>query len=155
MSSNRVVVLENLRSAYNVGNIIRTADALWFDVIISWYTPSSEDEKVTKTSLWAEKFVKILEFWNTHETLEYLRSKNYKIVSAEITKNSISIKDLINKESISEMNVAIIMWNEVEWVLKETLENSDFIAHLPMVWKKESLNVGQAAAIFMWEFRNN
>ena len=53
-----VVILENIRSAYNVGNIIRTADALGRDVWLTGYSPSPEDtQKVVKTSLGAEKNV--------------------------------------------------------------------------------------------------
>jgi len=54
----KVVILENIRSAYNVGNIIRTADALGWKVWLSGYTPSPEDTpKVKKTSLGAEETV--------------------------------------------------------------------------------------------------
>ena len=61
--SKRIVILENIRSAYNVGNIIRTADSLWWEVWIVWYTPSPLDNpKVCKTSLGAENTVWLRQF---------------------------------------------------------------------------------------------
>ena len=144
-----IVILENIRSSYNVWNIIRTADALWFDVIISWYTPSPfREPKVCKTSLWAEKNIKIKEFWNTKEALIYAKSKTEIIIAAEISKNSISILDF----QTNNKTISIVFWNEVDWVLKETLEFVDKIVHIPMIWIKESFNVWQSSAIFMREF---
>ena len=147
------IVLENVRSAYNVWNIIRTADALGYDIIISGYTPSPfKDEKVRKTSLWAENSVKILEFWNPKDTLTYLKSINSILIWAEICHISIWLKDFVKNNNKIDHNIAIIFGNEVEWVLKETLETVDFVVFIPMIWEKESLNVWQSAAIFMREF---
>lgn len=80
-----IVVLENIRSAYNVGNIIRTADALGYDVVLSGFSPSPfDDEKVRKTSLGAEESVHIQQFWNPREVLEILREKRYVLIAAEV-----------------------------------------------------------------------
>ena len=71
-----IVILENIRSAYNVGNIIRTADALGYDVVLSGFSPSPfDDEKVRKTSLGAEEYVGIQQFWNPLEALKTLKEK--------------------------------------------------------------------------------
>ena len=143
------VVLENIRSAYNVWNIIRTADAFWFDIIISWYTPSpSRDQSVLKTSLWAEKSVKIFEFWNPKEALTFAKDKYGRLIAAEITKNA---KNILDIDFSKYKDLAIIFGNEKEGVLKETLELVDEIIFIPMIGKKESLNVWQAAAIFMFQ----
>ena len=145
------VILENIRSAYNVWNIIRTADAFDFDVIISWYTPSpNRDVSVSKTSLWAEKNVKIYEFWNTLKALNFAKEKYWKVIAAEITKEAISLLDFK-----FDKDLAIVFWNEISWVLQETLEFVDDIVYIPMKWIKESLNVWQSAAIFMWEYVRN
>ena len=137
---NKIVVCENLRSSYNVWNIIRTADALGFDVVISGYTPF--DEKVFKTSLGAEKKVKIIHIWNPLEAIKFSQ-KYWKIVAAEITPTS---KDL---RLLDEKIDWFVLGNEITWVLPQTLEMID-VYHIPMIWEKESLNVWQAAAIFMW-----
>ena len=58
VNNRKIVVLENIRSAYNVGNVIRTADSLWCEVRITWYTPSPLDHpKVKKTTLLADENV--------------------------------------------------------------------------------------------------
>ena len=67
----KVVILENVRSAYNVGNIVRTADALGRKVRIVGYTPSPLDHpKVRKTSLGAEETTDIQQFNSTHEAIQ-------------------------------------------------------------------------------------
>jgi tRNA G18 (ribose-2'-O)-methylase SpoU len=66
-----VLILENIRSAYNVGNVIRTADALGRDVRLVGYTPSPIDHpKVRKTSLGAEESVGIQQFDFTREAIQ-------------------------------------------------------------------------------------
>ena len=75
----RVVVLENIRSAYNVGNIIRTADALAWKVWICGYTPDPRDhKKVTKTSLGAEESVDLKQFDYTQDVIDYAKENNLK-----------------------------------------------------------------------------
>jgi len=69
-----VVILENIRSAYNVGNIIRTADALGWQVRLTGYSPSPEDtQKVVKTSLGAEKTVGLKQFGHTLEAIDFAK----------------------------------------------------------------------------------
>lgn len=144
-----IIVLENIRSAYNTWNIIRTADALWRDVILSWYTPNpEEDEKVNKTSLWAENTISITQYWNPSETLIHLKNLWYFCIASEMTEGSIPV----TKKTTIDTPIAIIMWNEKTWVLKETLDSVDAVYHIPMKGVKESLNVWQAAAIMMWGF---
>jgi len=145
------VVLENIRSAYNVWNIIRTADALWYDVILLWYSPSPfENEKVLKTSLGAEKNVNIKQFYNVKKWLDYLRQNYNLLIGAEITKWAINLLDLPKK---IDNSFCIIFWNEVDWISLETLEKLDIVSYIPMNWVKESLNVCEAASIFMWELK--
>lgn len=147
----RVVVLENIRSAYNVGNIIRTADALWWKVWICGYTPDPWDhKKVTKTSLGAENNVDIKQFSYTKEVIKYAKENNFKIIAAEISQWAIDLAKY-SKTIKSDENLAVIFGNEVDWVLKSTLELVDNIVYISMKWIKESLNVGQTSAIFMRE----
>lgn len=66
-----VVILENIRSAYNVGNIIRTADALGWQVRLTGYSPSPVyNKKVVKTSLGAEETVGLRQFGFTKEAID-------------------------------------------------------------------------------------
>lgn len=142
-----VVILENIRSAYNVGNIIRTADALGWQVRLTWYTPSPIDtQKVVKTSLGAENNVGLKQFGHTPEAIAFARQQNLLVVAAEITKDSVS---LASSPKIGHTGVAVIFWNEVDGVLDSTLKLVDQVVHIPMQGIKESLNVGQSSAIFM------
>lgn len=149
--ANIALVLENIRSAYNVWNIIRSADAFGIDIIISWYTPSPfSEEKVRKTSLWAEKTVNIYEYRDTTKAIEFARSNYFNIIAAEITSNSIWLEKFWELyDGINQ--VAIILWNEIEGVLPDSLSKVDDIFHIQMDWSKESLNVWQTWAIFMRE----
>lgn len=73
------------------------------------------------------------------------------VIAAELTPQSRSLEEL----SFREENLAVILGNEVEGVLPSTLTAVDHIVQIPMKGIKESLNVGQSAAIFMREWRNN
>lgn len=147
----KIIILENIRSAYNVGNVIRTADALGREVRITGYTPSPLDHpKVKKTSLGAEDSVALKQFDYTSDAITYAKELKISIIAAEIT------PDAIDLQSFSENNradIAIVFGNEVEGVLLETLKTVDQVVFIPMQWVKESLNIGQSTAIFMRALR--
>ena len=146
-----IVILENIRSAYNVWNVIRTADALWREVRITWYTPSPLDNpKVCKTSLWAENTVWLRQFDFASDAIDEARKMWLEIIAAELTEDSVSLSDF---SCSSNEWIAVIFWNEVDWVMKKTLKEVDAVVEIPMQWIKESMNVGQSTAIFMWELR--
>lgn len=149
--SRNIVILENIRSAYNVWNIIRTADSLWWEVRITWYTPSPLDNlKVCKTSLWAENNVWLKQFDFTIDAINEAHGMWLEIIAAELTENSVSLWDYVCK---SENWIAVIFGNEVDWVMEKTLKDVDAVVEIPMQWVKESMNVGQSTAIFMRELR--
>ena len=144
-----VVILENIRSAYNVGNIVRTADALGWKVWFTGYTPSPLDHpKVKKTSLGAEETVDVKQFGFTAEAIDYARSQGMQVLAAEIAEGAVALGDFDHTKNSS---LALIFGNEVEGVLDDTLKLVDQVIYIPMLGVKESLNVGQSAAILMWE----
>ncbi len=145
----KIVILENIRSAYNVGNVIRTADALGRQVRITWYTPSPVDNiKVCKTSLWAENTVGLQQFDFTSDAISEARKIWLQIIAAELTENSVSLADF---SCNSSEWIAVIFWNEVDGVMEKTLKDVDDVVEIPMQWIKESMNIGQSTAIFMRE----
>ena len=151
--SRRIVILENIRSAYNVWNIIRTADSLWWEVWIVGYTPSPVDNpKVCKTSLWAENTVWLRQFDFTIDAIQEAREMWLEIIAAELTENSVSLGEYVCK---SENWIAVIFGNEVDGVMPKTLKEVDWVVEIPMQWIKESMNVGQSTAIFMRELWKN
>ena len=146
----KVVILENIRSAYNVGNVIRTADALGRNVWLSWYTATPEESvKILKTSLGAEKNVGLTRFYNPAEAIKKAKDEKLTVIAAEVTENAVSLNDFAKKYSGD--NIAVVFGNEVHGVLPETLEKVDNIVYIPMKGIKESLNVGQTTAVFMRE----
>jgi len=145
----KIVILENIRSAYNVGNVIRTADALGWTVWLVGYTPSPFDTpKVQKTSLGAEKNVPILRFDTTKEMFEYAKKKKVFLICAEITENATPLNHFT--KSFRSEKLWIIFGNEITWVEKDTLKFVEKIVYIPMQWIKQSLNIWQTTAIFMW-----
>ncbi len=165
-----IVILENLRSCYNVGNIIRTADALGRSVYTTGYTPSPNNQpKVKKTSLGAEDNVFIKEFSTTLDAIFSCKQAGYTVIVAELSDDAIALSDQVTLENLKNLHItsdvknngikkpdwhrAVIFGNEVVWVEPETLASVDAVVKIPMMWVKESLNVWQTAAIFMWELR--
>lgn len=151
-----VIILENIRSAYNVWNVIRTADALNRDVWIIWYTPyPTEQPKVIKTSLWAEKNVWLKRFDYTKDAINFAKENWFLVFAAEICDWAKILDKDLQKDisSNTKQNCAVIFWNEIDWVLEESLETVDQVVYIPMNWIKESMNVWQTAAIFMRELR--
>lgn len=143
----KIVILENIRSAYNVGNIIRTADALGWQVRLTGYTPSPVDnKKVVKTSLGAEESVGIRQFDNTADAIDEAKKNNCTVIAAEITPDAM---DLAAFSQQKKSDVAVVFGNEVDGVLSTTLHIVDHVIYVPMRGIKESINVGQTSAIFM------
>lgn len=144
----KAIILENIRSLNNVGAIIRTADGAGFDrVVCVGYTPTPPRKEISKTALGAENFVP----WEYFETIEdALKSyKNLWCTVVVMEKNSIST----NFFDVKSMNdVALVMGNELEWVSQIAQKMADHVCHLPMLGKKESLNVAVAAGIGMYYF---
>ncbi len=146
-----IIILDNIRSAHNVGSIIRTADALGIkDIYFCGITPDPlSNNKVIKTSLGAEKNIKIIISKNILEVILDLKDKNMKIIGLEISKNSINI----NK--FKENNIALVVGNEVSGLSEEVINICDLIVNIPMKGIKESLNVSVAFGIAAYTIINN
>lgn len=151
-----IILLENIRSAYNVWNIIRTADSLWRNVWLSGYTPHpAEQPKVIKTSLGAEENVGLERFDNAQDAIEKARKLDLLVLAWELDNKAIALDTLDcfagSQWQDNKQKKILVLWNEVDGVLQSTLDIVDKIVYIPMHWVKESMNVGQSAAIFMWE----
>ena len=146
-----ILILDNLRSAYNVGSIFRTADASGVHkIVLCGTTPTPKDRfgriqsELAKTSLGAVDTVEYEYEEDTKEAVKKLK-KEYKIVSVEQTKGSVPFKKYkVNKD------VAFIFGNEVDGISKEVLKLSDDIISIPMLGTKESLNVSVAVGIILF-----
>lgn len=150
-----IFILYNLRSAFNVGSILRTGEFLGFqDFVLVGYTPGLENKKVIKTSLGAEKNLKILQVKRILPFLKKLKKDGYEIVSLECFPKKQLLKNFKLKYCFyyrfkPKRKIAVILGNEVEGIDKKILDFSDKIVEIPRQGKvKESLNVAIAFAIF-------
>jgi tRNA G18 (ribose-2'-O)-methylase SpoU len=148
----KVIILENIRSAYNVGAIFRTADASGVDKIyLVGYTPAPTDRfgrmqpEIKKTSLGASEYIEWEQVGSITQVIDRLKETDFQVVAIEINNNSQSLIDFVPQDK-----VAYILGNEVEGVSDEALSLADQVRHLPMLGKKESLNVSVTAGIVMY-----
>jgi tRNA G18 (ribose-2'-O)-methylase SpoU len=143
-----IVVLENIRSAYNVGSVFRTADAFLLEAIyICGYTASPPHKEIKKTALGAEETVLWKHFKNIADALVELKENGYKIISVEQAKGSIPLQNW----KLKEEKLAIIFGNEVTGVEQTTIAASDGCIEIPQLGMKHSLNISVAAGIVLWE----
>lgn len=139
-----ITVLDNLRSALNVGSIIRTSEGLGIkEIYICGITPDENNTKVLKTSLGAEKNIKFTHFNTTMEAVSHLKENAIEVISLEITDDAWELSEIKPDKD----KFALIVGNEVSGVSTEILEASDKKAKILMAGDKESLNVSVAYGI--------
>lgn len=146
MNREIIVVLDNVRSALNVGAIFRTCDAVGVaKLILCGITPYPPHPKVVKTALGAQEYVPYEHVADINRLIKSLQSDDYTILSVEQTENSVMYQTVNYPKK-----VALIFGNEITGVQKEFLDNSNKHIELPMVGKKESLNVATTAGIVLY-----
>ncbi len=142
-----VAVICNVRSAYNVGSLFRTADAAGIrHLYLCGFTPTPEHPKVAKTALGAERSVPWEYRAQAGRLLKELKRNGWYLVALEQTRRS---KDIFSFKP--RFPAALIVGNEVRGVSKPLLKQCDAIVEIPMHGKKESLNVSVAAGIALYQ----
>lgn len=147
-----VIVLDNVRSIYNIGSVFRTADAFRISEIILCgitATPDNCNVEIHKTALGAEETVKWKYCSSTMDAVVALKSNGYKIVSLEQVHESIKLDDFTAE---SDKKYCLVLGNEVHGVDQSVVDISDFSLEIPQYGTKHSLNVSVSAGIAMWEF---
>ena len=145
-----VVVLDNVRSGYNVGSIFRTCDAFGVDgLYLCGITPHPPNREVLKTALGSSDSVEWKYFQETKTAFEELKKSGFDIVLAEHTTESISLELL---QPSGEKKYALVFGNEVDGIGGELLSLADLAVEIPQFGTKHSLNVSVAAGIFLWDF---
>jgi tRNA G18 (ribose-2'-O)-methylase SpoU len=146
-----VVILPNIRSGHNVGAIFRTADGAGIDKLyLTGYTPCPPHVQVDKVSLGAEKWVPWEYRKQTGRLLSELKKMGYNIVALEQTKNS---QDIFTWKP--ESPVVLVLGNEKTGVPRSLLRYCDMAVEIPMLGKKNSLNVSVAAGVAMYHISHN
>lgn len=145
-----IVILDDVRSAYNVGSVFRTADAFLIQKIyLCGITGTPPNKEIRKTALGADESVEWEYVKDISPLIGELKSENYKIISIEQTEGSISLPEF--KIDPDEKYV-LIFGNEVEGVNQKVVDLSDYCIEIPQEGTKHSLNVSVCAGIVMWEF---
>lgn len=142
-----IAVLENVRSAYNVGSVFRTADAFLIEAIyITGYTAKPPHKEIKKTALGAEDTVDWKHFPSAADAIQYLKNNGYKVYAVEQVENSISLEKFKATDK-----VAVIFGNEVTGVEQSTIALCDGTIEIPQLGMKHSLNIATAAGVVLWE----
>jgi 23S rRNA (guanosine2251-2'-O)-methyltransferase len=138
------IALENVRSAWNVGSVFRSCDALGYDLILVGYTPCPTQNNlklIAKTAIGAQDTVKWSHFDHPQEVFENYKESVH--LAIEISDKSHNILDYLtkNKQNLTGKNIILWFGNEIHGVSDLVTKQCESELHLPMAGLKESLNV--------------
>lgn len=149
--SGLVVVLDNIRSAHNVGSVFRTSDSFKIDKVwlcgICAVPPSAE---IHKSALGAEDSVVWEHVDDTMEAVRRLKEDGYVVVSAEQTVGSVMLDTFRPEPGVK---YAVVFGNEVAGVRQDVVDASDMCLEIPQFGTKHSLNVSVSVGVILWHFR--
>lgn len=152
-----IVVLDNVRSLYNVGSVFRTADAFRVEAVwLCGVTGCPPNAEIHKTALGGEDSVDWRYFKDTEEAVRELHEKGYFVWSVEQVEGSTKL-DRLNDSPLfnPDAPAAVILGNEVKGVQQSVVDMSDGCLEIPQYGTKHSLNVSITAGIVIWEFVKN
>lgn len=141
------VLLDNIRSIYNVGSIFRTSDAAGINKIyLCGISATPEHPKLVKTALGADKSVEWEYNISAFDTVKRLKSIGHTIYSVELTEGAIDFRTAEYPDG-----TVLVFGHEVDGVDKDILAISDKVIMIPMLGIKESLNVATSYGIVAYE----
>lgn len=145
-----VVIVNNIRSSYNVGSIFRTSDGAMVEkVVLCGFTPAPPRKEVLKTALGATESVPWEYREHAIDVVREYKEKGYKILALELTENSRTYYSL-DKEAFP---CVLIVGNEITGVNQDLLDLCDSALEIPQFGIKQSLNVAVAYGISVFELR--
>ena len=149
-----IVVLDNVRSLYNVGSVFRTADAFRVEAVwLCGVTGCPPNAEIHKTALGGEDSVDWHYFKDTQEAVRELHDKGYFVWSVEQVEGSTKLDKLADSALYQPVApAAVILGNEVKGVQQSVVDMSDGCLEIPQYGTKHSLNVSITAGIVIWEF---
>jgi tRNA G18 (ribose-2'-O)-methylase SpoU len=151
------VICDNIRSLENIGSIFRTSDALGVNkIFLCGISGKPPHPKIEKTALGAEKIIPFEHYKQTGRLIDKLKKQGVKIISLEqdLPARRAGKKAIEITKFKPEFPMALIVGNEVKGISKSILKKSDKIIYLPMLGKKESLNVSVAFGIAGYQIIN-
>lgn len=144
-----VVVLDNIRSAHNVGSVFRTSDAFLLEaVFLCGYTPCPPNREIHKTALGATGTVLWKYFKSGTDAVAELKSSGYRIVVVEQTENSVPLNNFGVKKG---EKTAVVFGSEVGGVDQHLIDLADLCVEIPQSGTKHSLNIAVCAGIVLWD----
>ena len=165
-----VLVLDNIRSAHNVGSAFRTADAFGVDKIyLGGICPVPPSPELRKVALGAEEVVPFEHVSDVVDLVHRLQADGYTVIAVEQTVNSVKLNefrraggDMYSAEhrpsfseaeymsSPAEVKYALVFGNEVAGVQQEVVDACDFALEIPQKGTKHSLNVSVSIGVVLW-----
>ena len=148
-----IPVLDNLRSAYNVGSIFRTANGFGISkIVLGGISPTTNHPGFLKTSLGAEKSIAAEQTLNTFDYINKQKAKGFQVISLENTPHSCPLIHL----SCSQLSkkILLVLGNEKLGIDPGILSISDFVLSIPMLGTKQSHNVCVAFGIAIFQLTN-
>lgn len=144
-----VVVLDNVRSAHNVGSFFRTCDAFRIkSLYLCGITAQPPSNEIRKTALGASESVNWKYFKNTEDAICALKSEEYIVAGVEQVDTPVLLNDFkVKKDS----PLALVFGNEVKGVAQNVLDLCDFSIEIPQFGTKHSLNVSVSGGVVLWE----
>ena len=148
-----IVVLDDVRSMYNVGSVFRTGDAFRIEAVyLCGITSTPPMAEIHKTALGAEDSVTWKYFDTTLEAVETLKAEGYEVYSVEQAHGSTMLQ---NFTPINNNKYAVVLGNEVKGVHQEVIDASDGCLEIPQFGTKHSMNVSVTGGIIIWHFAKN
>jgi tRNA G18 (ribose-2'-O)-methylase SpoU len=143
------VLLDNIRSLYNVGSIFRTSDGARIrKLILCGYTPYPPRKEIEKTALGATTTVPWEYHKNPISAIAQIKSEGVKICALEHTDTSVPYYSL----SKNDFPICLVIGNEIVGTSKEIIAQADLSVEIPMFGMKQSLNAAVAYGITVFEF---
>lgn len=144
-----VVILDNVRSAQNVGSFFRTADAFGISgIALCGISATPPNREIHKTALGSEQSVAWEYYSSTFDCVAKLREEGYRIIAVEQIEGAVMLDEFRVEEGVK---YALIFGNEVEGVDQAVADVVDGAIEIPQVGIKHSLNVSVSAGVLMWE----
>ncbi len=145
-----VVVLDGVRSLYNVGSVFRTSDAFRVaGVVLCGITATPPNAEIHKTALGAEDSVSWKYYADTMEAAAWLRSEGYTLLAIEQCEGSTMLQDF---DPEPDKKYAVVLGNEVKGVQQQVVDACDACLEIPQFGTKHSMNVSVTAGIIIWHF---
>ncbi len=144
-----ILILENIRSAYNVGSVFRTSDAFLVQAIyIIGYSAKPPHKEIKKTALGAEETVSWKYFKTSEEAIAESRQDGFNVYAAEQAEGSFKLNAI---GFDADEKIAVVFGNEVTGVEQSTIALCDGCLEIPQLGMKHSLNIATAAGVVLWE----